>query len=430
MEAAMPRTIFRFHIPCALISALAACAAAQAQTDALDLGEALRLAAARSQSLVAQDAAADGARELAVAAGERPDPTLTAGLTNLPLDGPNKFSVSRDFMTMRSIGLMREFPRQDKRDMRSARFEREAEAAEAARALALARLERSTAVAWLDRYFQERLHAVLVAQRDEARVHVDAADTAYRAGRGSQSDVFAARSAIVQIEDRIAAADRDVEVAKIQLTRWIGTAASRPLGERPATDTVAVAVEDLEADIAHHPMLAVMARQEEVARAAADIARADKRPDWSVELMYGQRGSAFSNMVSVNVSRPLQWRQRNRQERELAAKLAVVAQIQAEREEETRAHLADAESLLYAWQSNRDRLLRYDAALIPLARERTLAATAAYRGRSGPLTAVLDARNGEIEVRRDQLILEMETAELWAELNYLVLAGHGQAAAE
>jgi outer membrane protein TolC len=294
----------------------------------------------------------------------------------------------------------------------------------------LARLERSTAVAWLDRYFQERLHAVLVAQRDEARVHVDAADTAYRAGRGSQSDVFAARSAIVQIEDRIAAADRDVEVAKIQLTRWIGTAASRPLGERPATDTVAVAVEDLEADIAHHPMLAVMARQEEVARAAADIARADKRPDWSVELMYGQRGSAFSNMVSVNVSRPLQWRQRNRQERELAAKLAVVAQIQAEREEETRAHLADAESLLYAWQSNRDRLLRYDAALIPLARERTLAATAAYRGRSGPLTAVLDARNGEIEVRRDQLILEMETAELWAELNYLVLAGHGQAAAE
>jgi hypothetical protein len=74
--------------------------------------------------------------------------------------------------------------------------------------------------------------------------------------------------------------------------------------------------------------------------------------------------------------------------------------------------------------------LRYDAALIPLARERTLAATAAYRGRSGPLTAVLDARNGEIEVRRDQLILEMETAELWAELNYLVLAGHGQAAAE
>ena len=45
-----------------------------------------------------------------------------------------------------------------------------------------------------------------------------------------------------------------------------------------------------------------MLRQEAVAQAEADIAQADKKSDVSVELMYSQRGPAYSNMVSVNVS--------------------------------------------------------------------------------------------------------------------------------
>jgi hypothetical protein len=130
-----------------------------------------------------------------------------------------------------------------------------------------------------------------------------------------------------------------------------------------------------------------MAKQEEVARADADIAQSNKRADWSVELMYSQRGPAYSNMVSVNVSVPLQWDQKNRQDRELSAKLAIAEQMRAQREEATREHVADTRMWLQEWQSNRERLAQYDSALIPLAAERTRAAIAAYRGGSGPLTA-------------------------------------------
>ena len=56
--------------------------------------------------------------------------------------------------------------------------------------------------------------------------------------------------------------------------------------------------------------------------------------------------------------------------------------------------------------------------------ERTRASLAAYRGGSGPLTAVLEARRGEIETRIERLRLEMDTARLWAQINYLVPAGH------
>ena len=60
-------------------------------------------------------------------------------------------------MTMRSIGVMQQFTRGDKREARAARFDREAEAAQAGRTYALANLQRETALAWLDRYYQERI---------------------------------------------------------------------------------------------------------------------------------------------------------------------------------------------------------------------------------------------------------------------------------
>ena len=43
--------------------------------------------------------------------------------------------------------------------------------------------------------------------------------------------------------------------------------------------------------------------------------------------MFSQRGSAYSNMVSLNVSIPLQWDQKNRQDREVSARLALAEQL-------------------------------------------------------------------------------------------------------
>jgi outer membrane protein TolC len=402
-------------------------AALPSPAGALTFDEALRLAQERSRQLPAQEAAASASRQMAVAASQRPDPTLKAGVNNLPVNGPDRLSLTRDFMTMRSVGVMQELTRGSKLKARTARFEREAEVAEAGRALALANLQRDTAVAWLDRYYQERMREALVVQRDEARLQIEAADAAYRGGRGSQGDVLAARSAVAQIDDRIVQTEGQIATARTQLSRWVGTPASEALASPPSTQVVRFQPEDLEARLAHHPELAVLLKREEMAQAEVEVARANKKSDVSVELMVSQRGSAYSNMVSVNVAVPLQWGQRDRQDREVAAKLATVERSRAEREEATRMHVAEALGMWQEWQSNRERLARYDASLIPLAGERTRAAIAAYRGASSPLTAVLDARRGEIDTRMERLRLEMDTARLWAQLNYLVPDEHGVA---
>ncbi|MDH5541067.1 MAG: TolC family protein, partial [Rhizobacter sp.] len=119
---------------------------------------------------------------------------------------------------------------------------------------------------------------------------------------------------------------------------------------------------------------------------------------------------------------PLQWDAPQRQDRELRARLAIAEQLRAEREELIRAHTAETRVWLQQWQSNRDRLAHYDSTLTPLAAERTRAAVAAYRGASGPLQAVLEARRMEIDTRMERLRLEMDNAGLWARLTYLIPA--------
>jgi outer membrane protein TolC len=411
------------------VPALLALASLSAHAAPLTMDDALRLAEERSRQLPAQDAAAAAAREMAVAAGQRPDPVLKLGVNNLPVDGPDAGSLTRDFMTMRTVGLSQELTREDKRQARSARYEREAEVAHVGRELVLARLQRDTALAWLDRYYQERMRDVLVVQRDEAKLQVEAAEAAYRGGRGAQADVFVARSAVAQLDDRIAQADAQVATAGTQLARWIGEPATQALGSPPAMETTRLDPATLDTRLAHHPELAVMARQTLLAQADVAVAQANRKADWSVELMYSQRGPSYSNMVSVGVSVPLQWDQKNRQDRDVAAKLALVDQAQAQLDEATREHTAEARRMLQEWQSDRARLLRYENALLPLAAERMQAALAAYRGNTGSLGAVLEARRAGIDTRLEQLRLEMDTARLWARLNYLAPADHASAAA-
>ncbi|WP_232834359.1 TolC family protein [Rhodoferax ferrireducens] len=388
----------------------------------LTLLAALQMAVVQSRLIEAGSLQASAAREMVVAAGQLPDPVLKLGLNNLPINGEDRFSLTRDFMTMRSVGVMQEFTREGKRKARGMRFEKEAETAEANRALTLINVQRSTAVAWLDRYYQERMVDLLLRQRDETRLQIEAADAAYRGGRGSQSDVFAARSVLAQMEDRIAQAQAQVATAKAQLARWVGEVAAQRLADLPATDVLRLNESNLDAQLLHHPQVAVMAKQEEMARADVELAQASKQADWSVELMFSQRGPAYSNMVSLNVSVPLLWDQKNRQDRELAAKLATVAQLRAEREDAVRAHTAELRIMVQEWQSNRARLRRYDESILPLTTERTRAAIAAYRGgvaTGGTLSAVLEARRTEVDMRMERLRLEMETARLWAQLNYL-----------
>lgn len=396
---------------------LAACAAVQAQP--LTLAQARELAVERSRQVAAQTAQAASAREMAVAAGQRPDPVLRVGIINMPVQGPDRFTVSRDGMTMRSIGLMQELTRSDKLTARARRYEEEAQGAEATRAATQAAVARDAALAWADLHFQSAALALVREQKAQALLQEQAALASLRAGRGAQADVLAARQAAAQLDDRIAEAEREVELARIALARWIGGAASRPLAPPPRF-TPPPAAGDMQLRVAAHPQLRALRQMEAVAEAEAALAEANKQADWSVELMYGKRGPAFDDMVSVNLSVPLQTDRPRRQEREVAARRAQAERARAELEEAVRASVAETQALLATWRNTAARLQRYDSTLAPLAADRVQAALAAYRGGGGSLAMALEAGRAELDTRLERLRLEREAARLALQLDYLL----------
>ena len=389
----------------------------------LTLAEAQRLAVERSRMLAGQDSAVTASREMAVAAGQLPDPVLKLEVNDLPLNGPDRFSLTRDSFTMRNVGVMQELTREAKREARADRFEREAEKTLAERRATIAVIRRDAALAWLDRYYAEAMATVVAEQSRAARAEIEAAESAYRTGRGNLADVLAARSTLVGLDDRASEVGRKARAARIALARWIGNNADAPLAGKPAIDAILLDPGTLETDIVDHPELAVLAKKEDIAAAEVRVAQANKKADWSVEVVYSQRGPAYSNMVSVNVSVPLQWDQKNRQDREIAAKLAMFDQARAEREDMVRSHTAEVRAMIAEWENDRERQNRYERELLPLAAERTQATLSAYRGAKAGITEVLLARRNEVDLRMQALQLEMDTARLWAQLNFLVPEG-------
>src|SRR5205823_13592820 len=99
---------------------------------------------------------------------------------------------------------------------------------------------------------------------------------------------------------------RQASAGRIALARWIGNDADAPPAGKPAIDALRLDPSTVEADSAHHPEIAVLARKEDIAAADVRVAQTNKKADWSVDLRYSQRGPAYSNMISVNVSVPLQ----------------------------------------------------------------------------------------------------------------------------
>lgn len=232
----------------------------------LSLQNALHLAEQRSQTLLAQDAVAQASQELAINAEQLADPMLQLSVDNLPVNGPMAYSPTEDFMTMRSIGISQTFTGEAKRRARANVFERKVDRAQTAKTLTLTKIRQNTALAWFDSYYQQQMVVLLTRQKHEAKLQVEAAEAAYRGGRGPQSDIFLARSAVADIQDRIYQTQARLENAKTTLARWVGDTADIALGAAPDITQSSLDTKHLYHQIEEHPDIAVMVAEEAIAK--------------------------------------------------------------------------------------------------------------------------------------------------------------------
>lgn len=394
------------------------------QIEALTLSRALELAEQRSEAVRAQKAAADAAQSEAVAAGELPDPMLNLEVSNIPANGPDQFSLAADFMTMRGVGISQTFTRQDKRKAQANVFTKNAEVAQASQLLALSQLRTGTAQAYLDRFYLQQMLELLQSQRTELQLQIDAADALYRAGKSPQTDVFTARTELGLLDLRIQDTQAMLDNSKADLQRWVGSAATAELADEQITETdlsqSSLGTADLAESLNQHPEIIALKKAEDAALAKAEVKLQEKSADWTLSVMYAGRGPEFSEMLTLGASRPLFVDQSSRQDQAVAAANSMAAKARSDRVELYRDYLAQTQRWQQTWQSNLKRLGDFDSSLIPLTQQRTQAALDAYRGNTGTLSEVLAARRMELDMRMEKLRIQMDTAKLWAQLEYLI----------
>lgn len=403
----------------------AALPTAHAADAALTLAEALNIATQDSPLLAAQRSAVTAAEEMTVSARELPDPKLKFGIDNLPADGADRYSLTRDFMTQRRISVMQEFPRAEKRELKGQRAGFELAREQAALADVRSALRRDVALPWLERYFAERMAKVVDEQYAETELQRQALEAGLRAGKAQPAELLALQISLQALRDRRAEFEKQTARATALLSRWLGAAAARPLAPFSVPPAPGRQHDPAE-QVSQHPHLQTLARQVDIAQNDAALAQAAARPDWGLEIGYAQRGPQFSNMLSVQVSIDLPLFQARRQDRSTAAKLAQVEQTRALKEDAHRQHLAEAQAARAEWTAATARLQRFDDALLPLARERAQLVLATYRSGQGSLAAVLEARRTEIELRLQQLQLAAEQGRAYAQLLYFLPGEHAK----
>lgn len=385
----------------------------------LALEDALRAADAHSPRLVAQRHAVTAVEQQSARAAELPDPKLRLGIENLPITGEDKFRYGRDSMTSGLIGFSQEFTNPGKREARTARAERARELERANLHAQRALVRRDVAAAWLDLHFAERGRGALENLARRIELQSQAIPSAIARGRQSPTEALIVRQALEETNDRLIEQERAITKARIALASWIADEARRPLGAPPDTAQLPRGAEQLLAQLAEQPQLRVLERREALARAEVEMARSERRPDWMLEVEYGQRRPYFDNMLSVIVSIDLPWQAGSRQDRDIAARLAEVEQARAMQEDARRMREAEVRGWLADFETAGRRITRFQGVLLPLARERAAAADAGYRGGRGELVPVLEAERSIAETELALLQAHVERARAWANLSFL-----------
>lgn len=395
--------------------------AAHAHDAGLTLDEALQIATSRSSSIQAAQASVRGSSDVVVKAGQLPNPTLNLSVQDLPVNGPNAFTIGQDNFTMRGIGVQQEWVSPAKRRLRTTLADRAVEREKSTYLEKVAEVRQQVAMAWLNAIYAKKAVALSQALVDHLSQELAAKQASYRGAKGAATDVAQANLTLGNARDELISAQQDEKTALITLSRWTGAGNVLEVdGTAPALQSrvSGLSVEQL-AQV--QPSLIAARAAISLADADTEVTRSNRSPNWTWGLTYFRSGGRFPDYVSVGVSIPLPIHRGNVEDRDVEQKSEMGTQARLTYEDTERQVVADIQSLTAKLASGRSRLANARQTVLPAAEQKVQLANAAYRSGAGTLSDALDARHTQLEADLQVLNLERDVSLVWAQLEYQVL---------
>ena len=392
-----------------------------------DLSRLVQIALTANPGIRAAQSRLDAARKRIVPAGLPSDPTLMAGIVNLPLGrmrsgatqhGQPAATSGPDEMTMRMVGIEQMLPYPGKLSLRRRVAEREADALSAALAVSQRQLVRDVKSAYYDLAFTDQALSIVKRNADVLGSLIKVTEARYGVGVAGQQDVLKARVEATRLAETAVTLSEQRRATLARLNTLLDRQTDTPVEQPTIPESVTRAAVSSSADrirftstalgarAADSPLPSVSALQEtavsespeirendamiaaQVAR--LELARKDVLPDFDLSLQYGQRGGGLPDMVTALVSVPLpvfKGRKQNQLVSEAAAQVDALGADRAQRQNVLRAEVARLVSQL---ERSRSQLALYVKALLPQAHASLTSATASYQVSRVEFLTVLD----------------------------------------
>lgn len=419
----------RFHFdrgagPTALSIFLAWLAGAQPAVAGapLALEEAQLIAVQRDAGRAALESESAAMRDMAVAAGQLPDPEARIGAVSVPVDS---FSLDDEEMTMLEVGLMQRFPAGKTRELSRARLESDALGTDAEALERLRRVRFEVAKAWRELDYLDRSLALLDAEAGWMVALAGGAEAGYAAGEGMAVELLDARLMALEIEQMRLEKHREREAMAAELSRWIGDVAFGERLEAPPPGWGPEPLGSLLERLGGNPMLQSLDHMRDAELRQADIARQMYKPSFGVDVAYGFRqgggmgGGTRPDMLTAMLTFDLPLFTRDRQDREVGAARSRARAVEARRTDTAR----ELEAMLRAAHARAQRYQEtvslYESQIDRLAGLSVDAALAAYRSGEGSLAEVVSMQRRAFEVRDRHAMARSGLAVALAEIEYL-----------
>ena len=409
---------FALRISVGLATVMLAAAGHAADPDharILSVKEAVAIASGDQPGVAAFEREAVASEQAAVAARSLPDPLVSVGVQNFPIRGMNAFSPTADEMTMYTIGIMREQVRRSRREAEASRLTAEAVVSRFEGSAQERRIQRDVMIAWIEAVeasASQRLLTQIVADLRTGRQVIEAG---IPTGSSTPALELQAQAEIALAESQLAEARGAEARARGELGRWIGAAAERPLPDRLPSLSPPPGVSP---NVGTHPDVLAANAREQVARRQADVARSERRPNLSWSVMLGVRPS-YGEMLSVQVSIPLQINRRGLQNRRIVEAQARADAARLRSEDRRRELGGEYRSALARFSSADARIAVLRDRAIPSLEASFKAAEARYAGGQGTLELPLNIVRRYVETNIQLVEQEGAKARAAAELIYL-----------
>ncbi|MGJ8693006.1 MAG: TolC family protein [Thalassotalea sp.] len=392
-----------------------------------------------------------------IAAATLPDPTVSIGLVNMPVDS---WDFSQEAMTQLKIGVSQQLARGDTLTLKKSQLQLQASQYPLMRIDRRAKVTSLITQLWLDAYLAQK--TIKLIHKDKALFEqmVDIAKASYSstAGKTRQQDVIRAQLELLQLDDRLTVELQTFETTMAQLNEWLpqvdrsanvnssvnnyrfGDSArqyyrvSEPLPKLTLTAAKLLKQGHYSAnDVAHkistHPALQAIEVNYNASAQNIAIAKEQYQPKWGVNASYAFRDDAASNSSSMNANNRADFFSvgvtfdvplftDNKQDKNVEASQAESAAIKTEKLLLLRAMMANIDKERLQLQRLSERQALYNKHLLRQTHDQAEASLTAYTNDDGDFAEVVRARIAELNAQISSLKIDIEALKTVARLNY------------